>query len=87
MKQGVIYNQPEGTKRSVYMEQKEFYMVFLEGQQTPTYKHETLESATKEAKRLTEMKGLKSYVLGTITSFKIPEKFVEEKCTVEELPF
>ena len=69
------------------MTQKEFYMVFLEGQQTPAHKHETLDSATKEAKRLTEMYCLKSYVLGTITSFKMPEKFVEEKCTVEELPF
>ena len=49
------------------MTQKEFYMVFLEGQQTPAYKHETLDSATKEAKRLTEMHGAKSYVLGTMT--------------------
>ena len=62
-------------------------MVFLEGQQAPAYKHETLDSAINEAKRLTEMYCLKSYVLGTITSFKMPEKFVEEKCTVEELPF
>ena len=69
------------------MTQKEFYMVFLEGKQAPAYKHETLDSAINEAKRLTGLHSLKSYVLGTITSFKMPEKYVEEKCTVEELPF
>lgn len=30
----------------------EFYMVFVEGCATPTYKHENLESAENEAKRL-----------------------------------
>lgn len=69
------------------MEQREFYMVFLEGGNTPSYKHDSISSAIAEAKRLTELHGKKSYVLGTIKSFRLPEKIVEEKCTVEELPF
>ena len=69
------------------MKQKEFYMVYLEGQNAPAAKHLTIESAKAEAKRLTEAYNLKSYVLGTITSFKLPEKFVEEQCAVIEIPF
>ena len=29
----------------------EFWMVYLQGERTPVYKHETLESAQKEAER------------------------------------
>ena len=65
--------------------QKEFYMVYLEGQQNPVYKHVTFESAKNEAKRLTEKYNLKSYVLGTIVSFRVPDKFVTEECNVTEL--
>ena len=49
------------------------------------YKHVTFESAKNEAKRLTEKYNLKSYVLGTIVSFRVPDKFVTEECNVTEL--
>lgn len=45
-------------------------MVFLEGGNTPSYRHETLESAEKEAKRLSELHKRKAYVLCTIKSIK-----------------
>ena len=41
----------------------EFYMVFVEGCATPTYKHENLESAENEAKRLATLLKKKAYVL------------------------
>lgn len=71
--------------------QKPFFMVYLEGQQTPTFKHEELAEAEKEAKRLTDKFQLKSYVLATIKSFQLPEKFVVEDIrpfgVIDDLPF
>ncbi len=40
-----------------------FYMVFIEGENTPTYKHETLQKAEIEAKRLVEKTGKKAFIL------------------------
>lgn len=40
-----------------------FYMVFVEGGNNPTYKHETYESAEKEARRLAERTGAEAYIL------------------------
>ena len=40
-----------------------FYMVFVEGCSTPAYKHENLESAEDEAKRLATLLKKKAYVL------------------------
>jgi len=51
---------------------KKFFMVFVEGENTPTVQHDNLEKAEKEAKRLAEKYGKKAFVLGS-TSFIIPE--------------
>lgn len=67
-----------------------FFMVFLEGQNTPTCKHNDLPSAEGEARRLTEKTGLKSYVLATIKSIELPAKFVVADIrpkSVDDLPF
>lgn len=50
----------------------EFYMVFVEGCATPTYKHENLESAENEAKRLATLLKKKAYVLCN-TQYKIED--------------
>ena len=66
-----------------------FFMVFVEGGNNPTRRHYTLEIAENEAKRLTEKSGLKSWVLCSIKSFSIPEKFTISDCRpdLDELPF
>lgn len=66
-----------------------FYMIFLEGCAHPTYKHETLESAEKEAKRLATLFGKKAYILCTVKSIEDRQYKVED-CRPEEvdnLPF
>lgn len=66
-------------------------MIFLEGSSTPTYRHDTLDSAEKEALRLTEMTGRKSFILKPIKSVEIPPKFIIKSLEVnsndEDLPF
>ncbi|MEG2151131.1 MAG: hypothetical protein RRY36_07940 [Bacteroidaceae bacterium] len=42
-----------------------FFMVYVEGESTPTLKHTSKEGAEKEAKRLSNKLGKKVFVLGT----------------------
>ena len=68
-----------------------FYMVFVDGEKNPTYQHATLESAVKEAKRLSEKLNRKSYIL-VPTSKVVPvvsttEAALDESDKVVELPF
>jgi hypothetical protein len=65
-----------------------FFMVFVENESTPTYKHETLALAETEAKRLSKMLGKKAWVLCTLKSFQIVEFEVKDcRPSTEELPF
>ena len=70
------------------MEKQSFFMVFAEGQKTPTFKHRDLTVAEHEARRLSEMLNVKTYVLASIKSFKCI-KYEIEDCRPEgfELPF
>jgi len=52
---------------------KKFFMVFVEGENTPTVQHDNLEKAEKEAQRLADKYGKKAFVLGS-TSFITPEE-------------
>ena len=52
---------------------KKFFMVFVEGENTPTVQHDNLEKAEKEAKRLADKYGKKVFVLES-TSLVIPEE-------------
>lgn len=64
-------------------------MIFLEGCAHPTYKHETLESAETEAKRLATLFGKKTYILCTVKSIEDTQYKVED-CRPNEvgnLPF
>jgi len=71
------------------MKTKPFYMVFVEGQNQPTYKHESLESAEIEAKRLAKLTDKKAYVLCSIKSFEVNHFKVEDCRPVDDsdLPF
>lgn len=51
---------------------KKFFMVFVEGENTPTVQHDNLKKAEKEAQRLADKYGKKAFVLES-TSLITPE--------------
>lgn len=61
---------------------EKFYMVYAEGKEAPAVKHETLEDAEKEAKRLARKLGVKCYVLLTQDAYK-PE--IDKPIEVKQL--
>lgn len=65
-----------------------FYMVFVEGCATPACKHDSLDSAEKEAKRLATLLKKKAYVLCTIKSVEDTQCKIED-CRPDgsDLPF
>jgi hypothetical protein len=70
------------------MSKEVFFMVYLENERTPAYKHTTLDSAETEAKRLSKQFNKKAFVLCTLKSFEIVE-FTIEDCRPDsnDLPF
>ena len=65
-----------------------FYMVFVEGCATPACKHEILDSAEKEAKRLATLLKKKAYVLCTIKSVEDTQYKIEDcRPSGSDLPF
>jgi hypothetical protein len=62
----------------------EFFMVYAEGQNTPTYKHEDEEKATKEAKRLSEKLGVETIVLKSVASVIVPKDITERVQSYED---
>ena len=69
------------------MENQPFFMVYLENERTPTYKHTTLENAEIEAKRLSKEHRKKAFVLCSIKSFEINEFIVKDCRPDSDLPF
>ena len=47
-----------------------FYMVYAEGKSAPTYKHGSMEEATKEADRLAKFLNAKTYVLAAVMEIR-----------------
>ena len=66
-----------------------FYMVFVEGGNSPTYRHTSEESAEKEAKRLATLTKKKVWVLATVKSFELDFFKIEDCRPLDEngLPF
>jgi hypothetical protein len=58
------------------MRTKTFWMVYVEDESTPTYIHESEESAQKEAERLTETYGKTSYILKAIKEVEVAPKTI-----------
>jgi hypothetical protein len=68
-----------------------FYMVYMEGAGAPTHKHSNVESAEKEAERLTTIHGKKTYVLRAGICIEPAPKTVKKHLSVtqpeDDLPF
>ena len=47
-----------------------FYMVYAEGKTAPTFKHGSMEEATKEADRLAKLLNTKTYVLAAVMEIR-----------------
>ena len=47
-----------------------FYMVYAEGKSAPTFKHGSMEEATKEADRLAKLLNTKTYVLAAVMEIR-----------------
>ncbi len=47
-----------------------FYMVYAEGKSAPTYKHGSMEEATKEADRLAKLLNTNTYVLAAVMEIR-----------------
>ena len=47
-----------------------FYMVYADGKSSPTYKHGSMEEATKEADRLAKFLNTKTYVLAAVMEIR-----------------
>jgi hypothetical protein len=52
------------------MKQTVFYMIYVEGGNSPTYKHDSYESASKEAYRLAGTTGKEVFILSAVASCK-----------------
>lgn len=76
----------ETNKLIKIMEPKEFYMIYVEGQNSPTRKHLTYPDAKEEAERLARLTHRKTYILGTIEYFEVND-IIRTNCNVSELPF
>lgn len=68
-------------------EKKGFYMIYVEGCATPTYKHQNIDSAQKEAERLSTLYKKKAYILGAIKSVENVQFNVVELSLNDDLPF
>lgn len=47
-----------------------FYMVYAEGKSAPTFKHGSMEEATKEADRLAKLLNTKTYILAAVMEIR-----------------
>ena len=65
-----------------------FFMVFVEGGESPTYRHFVQERAEEEAKRLAKLTGKQVFVLCSLKSFEVNEFLVKDyRPSVSDLPF
>ncbi len=70
------------------MTNQHFFMVFLQDERTPSYRHATLNGAEEEAKRLAKQYGKKAFVLCSLKSFEINEFTIKDcRPDIDELPF
>ena len=66
---------------------KTFYMVFVDGGDSPKYVHHDFILAEAEAKRLAKMLSKKTFVLASIKSYELNEFKVEDLRPGDDLPF
>lgn len=66
--------------------EKPFFMVFVEGGNSPTFKHQFRENAATEAKRLTQLTSKKTYVLKTVEAYEEAPKVLKIEIMEEDCP-
>lgn len=59
------------------MDNEIFYMVFIEGGNSPTHRHLTLKSAEDECRRLVKKTGSKGIILQSVKSIQLMPEFLE----------
>ena len=64
-----------------------FFMIYVEGERSPIFAHNTLKSAETEAQRLAELTNKKTYVLCSIKSYKLNKFIVTDLRDNKDLPF
>ncbi len=64
-----------------------FYMVYVNGERFPQFKHPTYDVAVIEAKRLSDLTKKESFVISPIISFKPMEHYVTTEYKTDDLPF
>ena len=70
------------------MENQHFFMVYVEDNESPKYKHATLVGAENEAKRLAELTGKKVFVLTTLKKIYVEKFKIEDaRPDIDDLPF
>lgn len=69
------------------MKRSTFFMVYLENERTPAFRHSTLDGAEREAQRLSKEHGKKAYVLCALKSYKFSDFIVEDHRPDDDLPF
>ena len=69
--------------------EEQFFMIYVEGESSPTYKHTTYSSAITEAKRLTEQLNKPAFILTAVCKVeKVKFNITELKPINEDtLPF
>ena len=65
-------------------EKEEFFMVYLEGERCPAFKHETIDKAITEGARLSNANRKKAYILKTVTVIDIQSTIPK---VTDDLPF
>ena len=71
------------------MDKKYFFMIYIQGERTPVFKHNDINSAEIEARRLSKEHKKKAYILCSIKSIEFNEFIVEDlrPKSEDELPF
>lgn len=66
--------------------QHKFWMVYLQGERSPVYKHTSFDTAHEEAQRLTTVHKKPSYILEAVSRVEEAPKTITTELT-EDLPF
>lgn len=81
-------NHPLKKYKITEMNNQSFFMVYLEGEKNPTFKHYTLTGAEDEAKRLSKAHGRKAFVLCSLKSFEVTDFTIKDcRPEIKDLPF
>ena len=68
------------------MQERKFWMVYLEGQRPPQYKHGSYDSALREAKRLAQTYEKKAYILETTKTVELSKFVIEDTIAFDDNP-